>query len=76
MPIAEVMIAPRHSGPSVRRPMTASPTGTATLIGVTRGAGTAGNFHVSTEPRSGTRSPSTTMATMITRNGRPSPAPY
>jgi hypothetical protein len=73
--ITVVMIAPRHSGPSASSPITAAPTGTSTAIGVTFAAGTAGSFQRSTVPRSGIRSPNSTIATMMTRNGRPSRAP-
>ena len=70
------MIAPRQSGPSTSSPPMASTTGTDTLKAVTLAAGTAGSFQVSTDPRSGSPSPITTMAMMITRNGKPSRAPY
>ena len=74
--ITVVMIAPRHSGPRNSSPTTAKATATPTLIFVILAGGTAGSFHPATAPRSGSRSPSTTMATMITRKGNPSRAPY
>ena len=73
--ITVVMIAPRHNGPKNNRPVTAATTGTPTDIGVTRAGGTAGSRHMSTAPRSGSRSPNATIATMMIRNGRPSRAP-
>lgn len=76
MAISEVMIAARHSGPNASRPTTAASTGTSTLTGVSRAGGTGGSFQRSVAPRPGRRSPCTAMATMITRNGRPSLAPY
>ena len=74
--ITVVMIAPRHSGPRARRPATASDNGTSTETGVTLAGGTAGSLKSSTAPRSGNRSPNTTIAMMMIRNGSPSRAPY
>lgn len=71
-----VMIAPRQSGPRNNSPAMASPGGANTVRGVILARGTAGSFQLSTAPRSGSRSPSATMATMITMNGNPSRAPY
>ena len=65
------MMAPRHSGPSTNNPTIASATGVTTLIADTFAGGTVGSRQVSTEPRSGNRSPNTTIATMMTRNGKP-----
>ena len=73
--MAEVMMAPRHNGPNRYNPAIARPTGTTTLAVVTLASGTDGNFHSSTAPRSGNRSPKNTIATMITMNGNPWRAP-
>ena len=73
--ITEVMIAPRQSGPNNSSPAIANATGIATEPRLTRAGGTVGSLQVSTAPRSGRRSPSATIATMISRNGRPSRAP-
>ena len=74
--ISVVIIAARHRGPKANRPTTARTMGTRTDTGVTRACGTEGNFQLLTAPRSGSRSPSTTMVTMMTRKGIPSRAPY
>ena len=71
-----VINAARQSGPNANRPITANTMGTSTEMGVTRACGTDGNFQLLTAPRSGRRSPSTTMVTMMTRKGMPSRAPY
>lgn len=74
--ITVVINAARHNGPKAKRPMTARTMGIVTETTVTLAWGTDGSFQLLTAPRSGRRSPSTTMVTMMTRKGMPSRAPY
>ena len=71
-----VIKAARQSGPNANKPISASAVGTNTENGVIRAGGTDGSFQLLTAPRSGSRSPSKTIVTIITINGIPSRAPY
>ena len=70
------MIAARHNGPRNTNPAMAITNGKPIENTDNFAAGTEGRRQLLTDPRSGNRSPSTTIVTMMIRNGKPSRAPY